>query len=64
MNIIATPASVPLTINLGPGADTVNINGLAVRAGTGLGDIASVNGYGPSASDTLNVNDVGRAARS
>jgi hypothetical protein len=58
VNINATPAGVPLTINLGPGTDTVNINGLGGAPGTGLGGLAAVNGYGPFAPDTLNVNDM------
>jgi hypothetical protein len=58
VNINATPAGVPLTINLGQGTDTVNINGLGGAPGIGLGSIATVNGYGPSVWGTLNINDV------
>jgi hypothetical protein len=53
--INATPAGVPLLINLGSGTDTVTINGLGGGAG-GLGGGATV--VGGTGTDTLTVNDL------
>jgi hypothetical protein len=55
VTINATPAGVPLTINLGAGTDSVTIAGLGGSNGSGLGGAATV--YGGTGGDTLTVND-------
>jgi subtilase family serine protease len=56
VTINATPAGVPVTINLGSGTDSVVINGLGGGLpNSGLGGTATVNGG--TGQDTLTVND-------
>jgi hypothetical protein len=55
VNINATPAGVPLTIDLGSGTTTVNLAGLGGPTGSGLGGPATV--IGGTGTGALNVND-------